>query len=61
LAPEDILDYVAAHEVAHLAEMNHGPKFWALVARAVPNVTEAKAWLQVYGLDLHQYGPAERG
>ena len=61
MAPERILDYVAAHEVAHLAEMNHGPKFWALVARAVPNVKEAKAWLQAYGLDLHQYGPAERG
>jgi predicted metal-dependent hydrolase len=61
MAPERILDYVAAHEVAHLAEMNHGPKFWALVARAVPNVKEAKSWLQVYGLDLHQYGPAERG
>ena len=61
MAPEDILDYVAAHEVAHLAEMNHGPKFWALVARAVPNVKEAKTWLQAYGLDLHQYGPAERG
>jgi predicted metal-dependent hydrolase len=41
--------------------MNHGPKFWALVARAVPNVKEAKTWLQAYGLDLHQYGPAERG
>ena len=61
MAPERILDYVAAHEVAHLAEMNHGPKFWALVARTVPNVKEAKAWLQAYGLDLHQYGPAERG
>lgn len=61
LAPEHILDYVAAHEVAHLAQMNHGPKFWALVARLVPNMKDAKSWLQVYGLDLHQYGLPEQG
>lgn len=60
LAPPHILDYVAAHEVAHLAEMNHGPKFWALVQRTMPSMKEAKRWLQLYGLDLHQYGPAER-
>ncbi|MFV0367272.1 MAG: M48 family metallopeptidase, partial [Hyphomicrobiaceae bacterium] len=36
LAPPLILDYVAAHEVAHLKEMNHGPKFWALVRRTMP-------------------------
>jgi len=56
LAPSRILDYVAAHEVAHLVEMNHGPRFWALVTRAVPSMKEAKGWLQLYGLDLHQYG-----
>src|SRR4029078_2556337 len=33
MAPPRILDYVAAHEVAHLAEMNHGPHFWALVKK----------------------------
>jgi predicted metal-dependent hydrolase len=60
LAPPHILDYVAAHEVAHLAEMNHGPKFWALVQRAMPTMKEAKRWLQIYGLDLHQYGSAEQ-
>lgn len=59
LAPARILDYVAAHEVAHLAEMNHGPKFWALVARTTPTMKEAKSWLQLHGLDLHQYGAAE--
>jgi predicted metal-dependent hydrolase len=58
LAPACILDYVAAHEVAHLAEMNHGPKFWTLVQRTMPTMKEAKSWLQLYGLDLHQYGPA---
>lgn len=58
LAPPLILDYVAAHEVAHLAEMNHGPRFWALVRRTMPKMNEAKQWLQIYGMDLHRYGPA---
>ena len=56
LAPPAILDYVAAHEVAHLKEMNHGPDFWALVEKTYPSLAEAKQWLQVYGLDLHRYG-----
>jgi predicted metal-dependent hydrolase len=56
LAPPFILDYVAAHEVAHLAEMNHGPRFWALVERIVPRSAEARQWLRVYGMELHCYG-----
>jgi len=56
MAPPQILDYVAAHEVAHLAEMNHGPKFWALVRKTCPHMDEAKQWLQIYGMDLHRYG-----
>lgn len=59
LAPRRILDYVAAHEVAHLAEMNHGSRFWAHVERLVPTMKEDKRWLQLYGLDLHRYGPSE--
>ncbi|HXF55674.1 MAG TPA: M48 family metallopeptidase, partial [Hyphomicrobiaceae bacterium] len=58
LAPPYILDYVAAHEVAHLAEMNHGPRFWKLVERMVPRSGEAREWLRVYGMDLHCYGAA---
>lgn len=58
LAPTRILDYVAAHEVAHLAEMNHGPRFWAHVERLVPSMKEDKLWLQHYGLELHRYGPS---
>jgi hypothetical protein len=58
LAPRFVLDYVAAHEVAHLAEMNHGPKFWALVKKIRPDFELAKHWLQVRGPDLHRYGPA---
>jgi predicted metal-dependent hydrolase len=56
LAPPLILDYVAAHEVAHLAQMNHGPKFWSLVRKTMPQMDEARRWLQVYGMDLHRYG-----
>ncbi|MEM1307131.1 MAG: M48 family metallopeptidase, partial [Pseudomonadota bacterium] len=56
LAPSRILDYVAAHEVAHLEEMNHGPQFWALVRRSCPGTDEAKAWLDRYGIELHRYG-----
>lgn len=61
LAPPPILDYVAAHEVAHLAEMNHGPRFWALVRKTLPEYESAKRWLQIYGLDLHRYGAGKAG
>jgi predicted metal-dependent hydrolase len=58
LAPPFVLDYVAAHGVAHLIEMNHGPRFWALVKKICPEFETAKQWLQVLGPDLHRYGPA---
>ncbi|HRY07931.1 MAG TPA: SprT family zinc-dependent metalloprotease [Hyphomicrobiaceae bacterium] len=58
LAPPLILDYVAAHEVAHLKEMNHGPRFWQLVRRTMPQMDEARQWLHIYGMDLHRYGPS---
>jgi hypothetical protein len=56
LAPPDVLDYVAAHEVAHLREMNHGKKFWALVRETMPEMDAARAWLYAHGTDLHRYG-----
>jgi predicted metal-dependent hydrolase len=56
LAPPLVLDYVAAHEVAHLAEMNHGPRFWRLVKETMPRLEEAKLWLRTNGLDLYRYG-----
>jgi predicted metal-dependent hydrolase len=59
LAPPHILDYVAAHEVAHLSEMNHGSNFWALVKSTAPDFEAAKRWLLIYGLDLHRYGAAD--
>jgi predicted metal-dependent hydrolase len=58
LAPPLVLDYVAAHEVAHLVEMNHGARFWKLVAAAVPRLDEAKRWLRHEGADLHRYAAA---
>ena len=51
-----MLDYLAIHEVAHLIEMNHSPRFWRLLARACPDMQRAKAWLDVHGADLHRYG-----
>jgi hypothetical protein len=56
LAPPAILDYVAAHEVAHLAEMNHGPRFWAVCRRLAPHTQEARDWLRREGGRLHLYG-----
>ena len=46
LAPEDVLDYVVWHEVCHLREMNHSPRFWALVARHCPGYEEPRRWLR---------------
>jgi predicted metal-dependent hydrolase len=60
-APPFVLDYLAAHEVCHLVELNHSPRFWRLVSRQYPNVERAKVWLDVHGTDLHRYGvPAKR-
>ena len=56
LAPPFVLDYLAAHEVAHLAHMNHGPRFWALVERSMPRQGEAREWLRKHGASLHRYG-----
>jgi predicted metal-dependent hydrolase len=56
LAPEHVLDYVVAHEVAHLAEMNHGKRFWAHVADLCDDPGTARAWLRTNGMDLHRYG-----
>jgi predicted metal-dependent hydrolase len=60
LAPSYVLDYLAAHEVAHLIEMNHSPKFWRLVQRFCPDHERAKVWLDIHGADLHRYGLPDR-
>jgi hypothetical protein len=57
LAPESVLDYVVAHEVAHLVEMNHGPRFWKLCAQLTEgDPAAARAWLRRHGPELHRYG-----
>ena len=58
LAPPFVLDYLAAHEVAHLKEMNHSPRFWRLLMKMCPHTRQAKAWLDVHGPELHRYGAA---
>jgi predicted metal-dependent hydrolase len=55
LAPPQVLDYVAAHEVAHLAQMNHSPAFWAEVERIYGPYATARAWLRREGSGLHRY------
>ncbi|HMB13231.1 MAG TPA: SprT family zinc-dependent metalloprotease, partial [Roseovarius sp.] len=55
MAPPEVLDYVAAHEVAHLAEMNHSPAFWAVVARLSPGYETPRRWLRREGAALHRY------
>lgn len=56
LAPPLVLDYLAAHEVAHLKEMNHSPAFWSLVRRTMPRMDEGRRWLKQHGSALHRYG-----
>jgi hypothetical protein len=55
MAPPDILDYVAAHEVAHLEQMNHSPAFWAVVAVLMPEYETHRRWLRSNGTGLHRY------
>lgn len=59
LAPSHVLDYIVAHEVAHLVELNHSPRFWRLVDRLCDDVPRAKLWLDLHGNDLHRYGAGE--
>jgi len=54
-APDFVRDYVVAHEVAHLKEMNHGPRFWKLVEKLDPQFKLAQAWLQTHGRNLQRY------
>ncbi len=53
MAPPKVIAYLAAHEVAHLQEMNHGPDFWALCEKLCPDTNDAKRWLRRNGTMLH--------
>lgn len=56
LAPPFVLDYVAAHEVAHLLEMNHSPAFWETLRRTLPDMERGRAWLKSHGAELMAVG-----
>ena len=55
MAPPEVLRYVAAHEVAHLAEMNHSPAFWNVVTRLYGPYQAERGWLRSHGAQLHRY------
>jgi predicted metal-dependent hydrolase len=54
MAPASVLDYVAAHEVAHLVELNHSPAYWAVVGRIYPGWQAERNWLHTHGQTLHR-------
>jgi predicted metal-dependent hydrolase len=56
LAPSFVLDYVAAHEVAHLVEMNHSDAFWRTVEVTLPSMSRGRDWLKAHGRELMVYG-----
>jgi len=55
-APKFVSEYVCAHEVAHLSEMNHGPDFWKLVKKLHPEYKTSELWLKKNGKNLFLYG-----
>ena len=58
LAPPTVLDYLAAHEVAHLVHMDHSERFWPVTRGLAPAMDEAEDWLKRHGPGLHRYGAA---
>jgi predicted metal-dependent hydrolase len=53
MAPPSVLEYVAAHEVAHLIEMNHSPAYWSVVRKIYPGYEAERRWLRTHGQELH--------
>jgi predicted metal-dependent hydrolase len=56
MAPPWVIDYLAAHEVAHLVHLDHSHRFWSLVAELCPGYAAARQWLRRHGAELHRYG-----
>ncbi len=56
MAPVAVIDYVVAHEVAHLTELHHGPKFWRAVEGLTEDVSGSRKWLSANGDRLYRYG-----
>jgi predicted metal-dependent hydrolase len=57
LAPPFVLDYLAAHEMAHLVHMNHSARFWKLTRKLSSDTDRAEGWLKTHGASLHRFGP----
>jgi predicted metal-dependent hydrolase len=57
LAPGGVLEYVVVHELCHLREPNHSPRFWRLVEHARPTYAREREWLRRHGWELHAYVP----
>ena len=56
MAPPFVLNYLAAHEVAHLVHLDHSPRFWNLTRRLCADTDRAESWLSAHGAHLHKYG-----
>jgi hypothetical protein len=56
LAPPFVLNYIAAHEAAHLIHFDHSPRFWALAHKLCGEADRAEAWLATQGAQLHKFG-----
>ncbi len=56
MAPPFVVEYLAAHEVAHLKHLDHSKAFWDLTRQLDPNMDNAEAWLKSFGHILHRYG-----
>jgi predicted metal-dependent hydrolase len=56
IAPAFVLDYLAAHELAHRLELNHSKRYWKIVDGIFPHRERAAAWLRITGAGLHRYG-----
>lgn len=61
LAPDYVLDYLAAHEIAHRIELNHSDRFWSLLDSMTPDRVRAEAWLGAHGNGLHRFGKSRVG
>ena len=60
MAPPHVLDYLAAHEVAHLVHLNHSDKFWAVTRKLSSDTDAAEDWLKHHGASLHRFGQRSR-
>jgi predicted metal-dependent hydrolase len=53
-APEEVLDYVVVHELAHCHEFNHSKRFWSIVSQQMPDWKERQRWLHTHGAELYR-------